>query len=463
MASSSFRDPFDDLPISDSISDTTTSDKDQSEQQQQQFLLATAIDQLRPSSSSRSSAGFRCLLSFKPHASGICALAISDHSLYSGSEDGLVCSYRLADLQPSDRLAAASSGSVKALLVRRAGLEIYSAHQDHKIRAWSRASPSPPSQHRLIATLPTIRDVVATSIRGSKGLVRIRRHRKSPWNQHFDTISSLAVDEAAGILYSGSWDRSLKAWRLRDLRCLESIGDAHTDAINALAVAPRGGFLFSASADSSVKVWRWGKCDRSRKNHKNTKGSSDGLSFVVELAQPSPVNCIALWGSWVYAGCSDGRISVWMVAIEQEDEASPPRGAEDPSSSESGEEENQGIRVLREEPEIRVYREEFAALCGHSMSVLSISAARDVVCSGSADRTIRVWRREDERHSCVCVVQDLHSRCPIKSVIVSIEGIVDGCMVYSGGLDGFLKAWWVSLRSKPKIFGESPCSVLDYR
>ncbi|EFJ34459.1 hypothetical protein SELMODRAFT_65096, partial [Selaginella moellendorffii] len=362
-----------------------------------------------------SSAGFRCLLSFKPHASGICALAISDHSLYSGSEDGLVCSYRLADLQPSDRLAAASSGSVKALLVRRAGLEIYSAHQDHKIRAWSRASPSPPSQHRLIATLPTIRDVVATSIRGSKGLVRIRRHRKSPWNQHFDTISSLAVDEAAGILYSGSWDRSLKAWRLRDLRCLESIGDAHTDAINALAVAPRGGFLFSASADSSVKVWRRGKCDRSRKNHKNTKGLSDGLSFVVELAQPSPVNCIALWGSWVYAGCSDGRISVWM--------------------------ENQGIRVLREEPEIRVYREEFAALCGHSMSVLSISAARDVVCSGSADRTIRVWRREDERHSCVCVVQDLHSRCPIKSVIVSIEGIVDGCMVYSGGLDGFLKAW----------------------
>ena len=60
----------------------------------------------------------------------------------------------------------------------------------------------------------------------------------------------------AALLYSGSWDRTLKVWCIAGLKCLEYIR-AHDDAINTVAAG--AGIVYSGSADGRVKAWEKGK------------------------------------------------------------------------------------------------------------------------------------------------------------------------------------------------------------
>ncbi|KAE8684221.1 hypothetical protein F3Y22_tig00111151pilonHSYRG00336 [Hibiscus syriacus] len=53
------------------------------------------------------------------------------------------------------------------------------------------------------------------------------------------------------LLYSGSWDKTFKVWRISDSKCLESVR-AHDDAVNSI-VAGCNGLVFRGSADGSVK------------------------------------------------------------------------------------------------------------------------------------------------------------------------------------------------------------------
>jgi len=83
-------------------------------------------------------------------------------------------------------------------------------------------------------------------------------HRRL-WIEHADSISCLAVAATvhnAALLYSGSWDRTLKVWRIADLKCLEYIR-AHDDTVNA--VAADAGIVYFGSADGRVKAWEKGK------------------------------------------------------------------------------------------------------------------------------------------------------------------------------------------------------------
>jgi len=64
----------------------------------------------------------------------------------------------------------------------------------------------------------------------------------------------MSLDKERGLLYSGSWDKTLKVWRLSDSKCLESI-NAHQDAINSVVVG-FDGLVFTGSADGTVKAWR---------------------------------------------------------------------------------------------------------------------------------------------------------------------------------------------------------------
>lgn len=99
------------------------------------------------------------------------------------------------------------------------------------------------------------------------------------------------------------------------------------------------------------------------------------------------------------------------------------------------------------------------ALRGHTKAILCLAVAGDVVCSGSADHTVRVWRRregeEDRRYSCLAVCEG-HAK-PVKCLAASVDVDGDGdggshsrrsgtrCLVYSGGLDCKIKVWriWV--------------------
>ena len=234
--------------------------------------------------------------------------------------------------------------------------------------------------------------------------MQVRRHKKALWIDHHDTISVLAVGK--GVLYSGSWDKTIKVWRISDFKCIESI-TAHIDAVNALVVDLSRGFLYSGSADGTVKVWERSKTS----SFKSTTRHSAVATLA--SAKHQSVNALALSadGTVCYAGSSDKCIAVW----ETHDEGT---GKHMRNSS---------------------------ALRGHRLAVLCLASESDLLVSGSADKTIRVWRRnpQDLSHQCLAVFHG-HSR-PVKCLAAVMEPLGEATMVYSGSMDRSVRVWWVSL------------------
>ncbi|RCV32316.1 hypothetical protein SETIT_6G249200v2 [Setaria italica] len=75
-------------------------------------------------------------------------------------------------------------------------------------------------------------------------------------------------------------------------------------------------------------------------------------------------------------------------------------------------------------------------LRGHKKAILCLAAAGDVVCSGSADRTVRVWRRRTENtgYTCLAVLEG-HG-----APVTAVRSVA---LVCSGALDGEVKIWSV--------------------
>ncbi|KAL7593182.1 hypothetical protein Lser_V15G34537 [Lactuca serriola] len=214
----------------------------------------------------------------------------------------------------------------------------------------------------------------------------------------------MCFDEENGLLYSGSWDRTMKVWRISDLKCLESV-NAHDDAINSVVVG-FDGLAFTGSADGTVKVWRREFVGKTKKHLlANTLLNQDSAvtSVVVNASQAT-----------VYAGSSDGLVNFWERKKQ--------------SLSHGG--------VLR----------------GHKLAVLCLATAGSLLLSGSADNSICVWRSEGSGvHTCLSVLNS-HTG-PVKCLAVQDrnEDYDDDddrkdeeWIVYSGSLDNSLKLWRVS-------------------
>ncbi|KAL3679771.1 hypothetical protein R1sor_022727 [Riccia sorocarpa] len=335
---------------------------------------------------------FRCITTLAGHSGHVSSLAVVGGLIYSGGSDGSdIRVWRQPDMQEVCSFGA-GEGAVKALLV--AGGMIFSAHQDMKIRVW-KAVPGR-SEPKLAAALPTMKDYLLRCV-PPKNYVQVRRHKKSLWIQHHDTISVLAQG-VGNVLYSGSWDKTIKIWRLSDFRCLESIV-AHDDAVNTL-VADRAGFLYSGSADASIKVWtKIGKKHSLVSTLKGHKSSVNALAF-------SPDERV------LYSASSDKNIAVWeRTAV--------------------GDEHMAMVGILR----------------GHSQAVLCMATIGNLLISGSADKTIRVWMRgKDNSHTCVGVLEG--HRGAVKTVTASVEAVQEGVLIYSGGMDRLVKVWYFAPREE---------------
>ncbi|XP_058080312.1 protein JINGUBANG-like [Magnolia sinica] len=318
------------------------------------------------------------------------SLAASGELLYTGSDSKNI---RVWKNQKEFSGFKSSSGLVKAIVI--AGGKIFTGHQDGKIRVW-KASASDPSIHKRAGTLPSLKDFLKSSI-NPNNYVEVRRHRSSIWIRHFDAVSCLSLDEDHGLLYSASWDKTLKVWRISDSKCLESI-NAHDDAINSVVVG-FDGLIFTGSADGTVKAWR------RELQGKNTKH----LPMQTLLKQECAVTALAVNRTdyIVYCGSSDGLVNYW----EREKHLS--HGG-----------------VLR----------------GHKLAVLCLAAAGSLVFSGSADKTICVWQRDGVTHTCLSVLNSHLGPVKCLAVEEDRESTVDDrrWILYSGSLDRSVKVWKVA-------------------
>ncbi|GJW44866.1 JINGUBANG-like protein [Tanacetum coccineum] len=345
----------------------------------------------------------RCISTIKGHNCYISSLVISGKLLYTGSSnkeiqiwkrDSLRCEYDHENL--SDSMMITGKGAVKSLVV--SADKIFSAHQDHKIRVW-KVDENEEQQQKLtkLAKLPTFGDR-ALKLLTPKNHVQVRRHKKSTWVHHVDTVSALALSRDSLLLYSVSWDRSLKIWRTADFKCLESIANAHDDAINALVVLSNGD-VYTGSTDKKIKLWRKSPQD-------------DKHSLITTLKKhKSGINALALstYENVLYSGASDRCIAVWETSDEDNMVA---------------------VSILK----------------GHAKSILCLSVTSDLLCSGSADETIRIWGGKEKCYVCLAVLEG-HSG-PVKCLTSetdpsSSSDTSASYLIYSGGLDSDIKVWQV--------------------
>ncbi|KAL9231616.1 hypothetical protein vseg_006818 [Gypsophila vaccaria] len=320
------------------------------------------------------------------------SLAAKDGMLFTGSESKNIRVWR--DFNDAGGFKS-GSGLVKAIVVSGES-KVYTGHQDGKIRVWT-------TKGKRVGTLPKMGDYLRSAINPGS-YVEVRRHHKVPRIRHFDAVSCMSMNEETGMLYSGSWDKTIKVWRVSDGKCMESIDEAHEDAINSVAVG-YGGMLYSGSADGTVKVWRR-ELEGKRTRH---------VEVTKLLTQENAVTALGIAGEEaVYAGSSDGLVNFW----EREEEELCYGG------------------VLR----------------GHKMAVLCLATAGRLVFTGSADNTICVWKRlEAGIHSCLSVLS-AHTG-PVKCLAIDRQAQDEDedqdedeerWVVYSGSLDKSVKIWRVS-------------------
>ncbi|KAJ4870791.1 Transducin/WD40 repeat-like superfamily protein [Raphanus sativus] len=333
----------------------------------------------------------------------IYSLAATGDLLYTGSDSKNVRVWKnLKDYAGFK----SSSGLIKAIVI--CGYRVFTGHQDGKIRIW-KISTRTPGKYRRVGTLPTFKSRVKTSV-NPKYIMEGRRNKNSKKTKHKDAVSSLSMDVELGLLYSSSWDRTIKVWRISDSKCLECI-QAHDDAINSVMF----GFddlVFTGSADGTVKVWR---------REMQVKGTRHELDQVL-LKQENAVTALAVKpkSSIVYSGSSDGLVNYW--------------------------ERSKGIFVG-------------GILKGHKSAVLCLTVAGNLLLSGAADKNICVWRRDpsDGSHNCVSVLTGHMG--PVKCLAVEEEHAyrkgantsadTEGdrkWIIYSGSLDKSVKVWRVSDR-----------------
>ncbi|MCO5581545.1 hypothetical protein L7F22_035432 [Adiantum nelumboides] len=403
---------------------------------------------------------YECVATVSGHDGAVsCVVAAGEH-LYSASAGNDIRMWELPDLAPcsAHQFAAAATEplcSVKAILV--ADHRLFGAHRDHKIRVWRRPLlPSPtaaaaelmndekkPTTLRPIATLPLFKHCLWKSLWQSN-YVQVRRHHKKLWLQHTDTISALGLGKVQQVLYSASWDKTVKVWRMADLKCVESIS-AHDDAINALAVCDKSGVLYTGSADGKVKAWGKGGADGTVLHmHAGCKEPHRLLATMEGGHQKgASVNAVAVskCGEFLVSGGSDGALVVWG----------------------------------REKGEAHVISKMLQKLAGcHAQPILCLCACKLqqeqeqellIFMSGSADKTVRLWQLDVAaaggsgaiKMACVGVLRG-HGGA-VKSICVAPSNSADhemlskvmnmsrvmggGSLVYTGSADKTIKAWWV--------------------
>lgn len=216
-------------------------------------------------------------------------------------------------------------------------------------------------------------------------------------------MSGLALSKDGTLLYSVSWDRTIKIWRTKDFTCLESITNAHDDAINSIAVS-YGGHVYTGSADKKIKIWKKFEGEKKHTLVDTLEKHNSGVNALVLSSDET----------LLYSGACDRSILVW----EREESGDGKMGV-------------------------------VGALRGHTKSILCLAVVEELVCSGSADKTIRIWRGGggiDAQYCCLAVLEG-H-----RGSIKCLTAVVDHCnesqseasfLVYSGGLDCDIKVWQI--------------------
>jgi WD40 repeat protein/subtilase family serine protease len=241
---------------------------------------------------------------------------------------------------------------------------------------------------------------------------------------HSDLVHSVAFSPDGSLLASGSWDYTIKLWRVSDGALVRTL--THTGLVTSVAFSPDGSLLASGGGygDATIKLWRVsdGALVRTLTGH---TGEVRSVSF-------SPDGRLLASGSWDYTiklwRVSDGALvrTLTHTGLVHSVAFSP-----DGSLLASG--SGDAIKLWRVSDGALV-----RTLTGHTDWVSSVAFSPDgsLIASGSRDATIKLWRVSDG-----ALVATLTGHT---SWVYSVAFSPDGSLIASGSWDYTIKLWRVS-------------------
>ncbi|OMO91046.1 hypothetical protein COLO4_18656 [Corchorus olitorius] len=264
---------------------------------------------------------YHCIASLHRQEGNIYSIALSKGLVFTGSDSSRIRAWRQPDCIERGYIKA-SYGEVRAIFAF--GNMLFTTHRDCKIRIWN-YTVSDNFRYKKISTLP-------------KRSSFLQLFPKTSSQQHKDCVSCMAYYHAEGLLYTGAYDRTVKAWRLLDKKCVDSFL-AHESNVNAIVVNQDDGCVFTCSSDGSghrfavlclaaiEKLIFSGSEDTTIRVWRREEGSCFHECLAVLDGHRGPVRCLAaclemekiVMGFLVYSASLDQTFKVWRVKVMPEE------------------------------------------------------------------------------------------------------------------------------------------------
>jgi WD40 repeat protein/tRNA A-37 threonylcarbamoyl transferase component Bud32 len=273
----------------------------------------------------------------------------------------------------------------------------------------------------------------------------IQLEQQAVWEEtkEEDVVNVPAVDFSPDgtMIASGSWDHSVKLWRVSDGMLLHKLKD-HASNIENVAFSPDGTMVASASWDKTVKLWnvRDGSLIRTLEGH-------DREVYQVDFSPD---------GTMVASGSLDYTVKLWNVRTgelirtldDHEDNAWAIDFSPDGTVLASGSaDETVKLWNVRDGSLIRT-------ISGHPDKVYAVAISPDGQTLASATGTeIRLWNMKD---GTPIRTMDAH-----KPWVGSLDFAPNGETLVSGGADWKVRVWDVATGDLLRTLGEHKNYVLS--
>eukprot|EP00899_Mesostigma_viride_P021212 jgi/Mesvir1/29092/Mv18397-RA.1 len=250
---------------------------------------------------------------------------------------------------------------------------------------------------------------------------------------HSGAIMCLLAVPDGGILFSGSQDGSIMAWKPSSPYPLKTM-EGHSGAVESLVM--HAGYLYSASDDGTVRKW-----------------NEFGICVAVLEGHTETVKVLAADPLYLYSGSYDGTIKAWRPASEAA-LASGSAGAamvcratlksfEGPVEAMAVDAARMLLYTAGRDSAIRVWNtatmSTMLVLRGHLAVVTTLLFHDGNLYSGSADKSIMVWK---DGH-CITMLSG-HTEA------VRVLTLHDGCL-YSGANDSTIRMWDTSAAQRAPV------------